>query len=95
MPTERQRSFRERITTDPQVMVGKPVVKGTRVPVEHVIQHLAGTPDVEDVLQAYPHLTPEDIKACLAYAHATLVADYRRRRRAARERMPEAQLTHG
>lgn len=61
----------ERITTDPQIMAGKPVVKGTRIPVERVIQHLAENPDVSDVFAAFPHLTIEDVKACLAYAHAS------------------------
>jgi uncharacterized protein (DUF433 family) len=54
-------------------MVGKPVVKGTRIPVERVIKHLADNPDVNDVFAAFPHLTLEDVKACLAYAHACSV----------------------
>ena len=53
-------------------MAGKPVVKGTRVPVERVIQHLADNPDVNDLFQAFPHLTMEDVQACLAYAHVAL-----------------------
>ena len=48
-------------------MVGKPVVKGTRIPVERVIQHLAENPDLDDLFQAFPHLTLEDVKACLVY----------------------------
>ena len=48
-------------------MVGKPVVKGTRIPVERVIQHLAENPDLDDLFQAFPHLILEDVKACLAY----------------------------
>lgn len=80
----------ERITTDPQIMAGKPVVKGTRIPVERVIQHLAENPDVSDVFAAFPHLTIEDVKACLAYAHATLEGD---RKRAGRTRAVHAQPT--
>ena len=53
-------------------MIGKPVVKGTRTPVERVIRHLAENPDLRDLLQAFPHLTVEDATACLAYAHAQL-----------------------
>ncbi len=67
-----QRTYQERITQDPEVMVGKPVVRGTRIPVERVIQHLAETPDIEDLFAAYPELTIEDVKACLEYAHDTL-----------------------
>ena len=62
----------DRIIQDPAIMVGKPVVKGTRIPVERVIQHLAENPDLDDLFQAFPHLTLDDVKACLAYAHATL-----------------------
>ncbi len=65
-------TYKDRIVTDPEVMVGKPVVKGTRIPVERVIQHLADNPDVDDLLEAFPHLTIEDVQACLAYAHDRL-----------------------
>ncbi len=64
-----------RIVRNPDVMVGKPVVKGTRIPVERVIQHLAYTPDFADVFAAFPELTIEDVQACLAYASAA-VAEY-------------------
>jgi len=62
----------DRIMQDPAIMVGKPVVKGTRIPVERVIEHLAHNPDLEDLFGAYPELTIEDVKACLQYAHAAL-----------------------
>jgi uncharacterized protein (DUF433 family) len=58
----------ERIARDPAVMVGKPVVRGTRVPVELVLRQLAQSLDVGDVLEAFPHLTPDDVRACLRYA---------------------------
>ena len=63
---------KQRIIQDPNIMVGKPVVKGTRIPVELVLQHLAETPDFDDLFEAFPHLTIEDVKACLAYAHSRL-----------------------
>ncbi len=66
MKMERRRDL-DRIIQDPAIMVGKPVVKGTRIPVERVIQHLAENPDLDDLFQAFPHLTLEDVKACLAY----------------------------
>lgn len=52
--------------------MGKPVVRGTRIPVERVIAHLARNPDLTDLFEAYPELTTEDVKACLEYAHAAL-----------------------
>ena len=66
---EKQHMYKDRITTNPVVMVGKPVVKGTRIPVERVVAHLANNPDLTDLFAAYPELTVEDVKACLAYAH--------------------------
>jgi uncharacterized protein (DUF433 family) len=57
---------------DPEIMGGKPVVKGTRIPVERVIAHLAHHPDLNDLFAAYPELPVEDVKACLACAHAAL-----------------------
>jgi uncharacterized protein (DUF433 family) len=63
-------SYGDRIVVDPQILVGKPVVKGTRISVELVLGHLAENPDVQDLFAAYPHLSIEDVKACLAYASA-------------------------
>ena len=59
---------RNRIVTDPRIMVGKPVVRGTRIPVERVLQHLEETLDIEDLFRAYPRLTADDVRACLGYA---------------------------
>jgi uncharacterized protein (DUF433 family) len=64
-----QQTYKDRITSNPAVMVGKPVVKGTRIPVEQVVAHLANNPDLADLFAAYPDLTIDDVKACLAYAH--------------------------
>jgi uncharacterized protein (DUF433 family) len=55
----------DRITINPHIMVGKPVVKGTRIPVEKVVAHLANNPDLEDLFAAYPELTIADVKAGL------------------------------
>jgi uncharacterized protein (DUF433 family) len=60
------------ITGDPDVMVGKPVIEDTRMPVDLVIAKLAANPDLDEFLADYPHLTLEQVKACLRYA-ATLV----------------------
>ena len=67
MTTER-RNYKDRIITDPEIMVGKPVVKGTRIPVEAVLARLAENLDVQELFAAYPRLTLEDVKACLAFA---------------------------
>jgi uncharacterized protein (DUF433 family) len=67
--TEEKQTYQDRITTNPQIMVGKPVVKGTRIPVERVVAHLANNPDLTDLFAAYPDLTIDDVKACLQYAH--------------------------
>lgn len=76
MATDR-RAYMDRIHQDPEIMAGKPVVKGTRIPVERVIAHLAETPNLDDLFAAFPHLTVEDVQACLAYAHARLVKSRR------------------
>lgn len=67
MDTEYPR-YRDRIVIDPEIMVGKPVVRGTRIPVELVLKRLAQNPDLDALREAYPRLTVEDIKACLEYA---------------------------
>jgi uncharacterized protein (DUF433 family) len=66
---DEQHTYKDRITTNPDIMVGKPVVKGTRIPVERVVAHLANNPDLADLFAAYPDLTIADVKACLTYAH--------------------------
>lgn len=64
--------WQDRIVVDPDVLVGKPVIKGTRIAVEFVIDLLAqGWPD-EEVLRNYPGLIQDDIHACLAYARDLL-----------------------
>jgi uncharacterized protein (DUF433 family) len=69
---QEQPDCRDRITADLAVMVGKPEVRGTCIPVERIIQHLAENPDLDDLVAAFPHLTRADFQACLAYAHAVL-----------------------
>jgi uncharacterized protein (DUF433 family) len=61
----------ERISVDPTVCHGKPVVKGTRVMVWQIIGFLAAGDSVEEVLKEYPQLSPEDVRACLAFAAET------------------------
>lgn len=61
-------NWQDRITADPKILVGKTVVKGTRISVELVIDLLAAGWTQEQILDSYPNLTAEDIRACLAYA---------------------------
>lgn len=57
-----------RITIDPKIMVGKPVIKGTRLTVERILGLLAQGMSIDDILVEYNKLTKEDIFACLAFA---------------------------
>jgi uncharacterized protein (DUF433 family) len=66
--------YGDRIIQDPHILVGKPVVRGTRIPVELVLGHLAANPDLADLFAAYPRLTIEDVQACLAYAETVVKA---------------------
>lgn len=58
----------DRIEVDPTVMTGKPVIKGTRIPVELILRKLAEGATGEDLFDAYPRLTREDLQAALRYA---------------------------
>ncbi len=65
-------NWKDRIVIDPHILVGKPIVKGTRLAVEFIVDLLAqGWPELE-IIRNYPGLTHEDIQACLAYASALL-----------------------
>jgi uncharacterized protein (DUF433 family) len=68
-------SWQDRIVVDPAVLTGKPVVKGTRLAVEFVIDLLAQGWSEGDLLKNYPRLTREDILACLGYASERLRAE--------------------
>ena len=65
----------ERTEIHPEVMMGKPVVKGTRVPVELLLRKLSEGSSVAELSEAYPHLVEEDIDAALAYAAAAVALD--------------------
>lgn len=63
------------ITTDPDVALGKPVVAGTRITVEHILERLGAGETVEQLLQAHPRLTPDGIQAALRYAADVMRSD--------------------
>jgi uncharacterized protein (DUF433 family) len=67
----------DRIVRDPKIMVGKPTVRGTRIPVATVLGHLSGTLDFADLFEAHPSLTREDVMAVLDYARRAVEADSR------------------
>lgn len=58
----------ERITVNPEIFNGKPIIRGRRLAVEHILGMMAAGDDAETILEGYPWLEPEDIQACLLYA---------------------------
>jgi uncharacterized protein (DUF433 family) len=68
-------SWRDRIELDPEVLVGKPVVRGTRLAVEFVLEMLASGVSEQEVLSNYPRLTRSDILACVAYAAESIKSE--------------------
>ncbi len=68
-------NWRERIVLDPAVMAGKPVIRGTRIPVELVVRMLAQGVSEQDIRAEYPRLQPEDVRAALAYAASVLAQE--------------------
>ena len=64
-----------RITVNPEVFGGKPIIRGLRISVETVMSLLAQGETVDGILEDYPDLEREDILACLAYAHAVIAND--------------------
>jgi uncharacterized protein (DUF433 family) len=72
---EDEMDWQHRITVDPKVLVGKPVIKGTRIAVEFVVDLLAHGWTAAQILEEYDHLTAQDIQACLAYASEVLKSE--------------------
>ena len=70
-----EQRFLDRIACDPLIMVGKPVIRGTRLTVEYILNLLAHDSTVQEILDEYAGLTREDIQACLAYASDVLKAE--------------------
>jgi uncharacterized protein (DUF433 family) len=59
--------WRDRIVSDPAILVGKPTIKGTRISVELILDRLADGWSVEEIVDSYPHVTREDVLAALAF----------------------------
>ncbi|HEX8228056.1 MAG TPA: DUF433 domain-containing protein [Chloroflexia bacterium] len=62
--------YESRIVVDPEILAGKPVIRGTRIPVDLVLKRLSQDLDLQALFASYPRLTEEDVKACLEYAGA-------------------------
>jgi uncharacterized protein (DUF433 family) len=62
----------ERVEIDPKICNGKPVIKGTRIPISVILERIAEGESWDDILAGYPELTKEDIHAVLRYARASL-----------------------
>ena len=69
------RDYREMVVSDPGVMMGKPVIAGTRITVELILEKLAAGETVEQLLEAHPRLNEEAVRAALAFAADDLRAD--------------------
>lgn len=67
--------FLSRITVRPEIFGGKPIIRDMRIAVEHVLGMLAAGDSAEVILSEYPELTPEDIQACLLFAHRALAGE--------------------
>lgn len=76
-----------RITVDPGIFGGKPIIRGLRIAVEHVLGMLAAGDSPEKLLAEYPFLEPADIQACIAYAHRSLSGEH------VHERIAQAKAT--
>ena len=65
----------KRITVNPNIFAGKPIIRGMRISVELILGLLAQGETAESLLDDYPDLEPKDIQVCLAYAHAVIAQD--------------------
>ncbi len=65
----------ERIVVNPKIMVGKPIIRGTRIPVDAIIKRLADGMSISEILEEYPNLTEEDIRAALRYVSEVVAGE--------------------
>ena len=70
--TELEQNLLHRIIANPGIFGGKPIIRGMRISVELVLALLAQGASFEEIQADYPHLEPDDIRACIAYAHAVI-----------------------
>lgn len=72
----RETELLNRITVRPDVFGGKPIIRDMRIAVEHVLANLAAGETVENILEDYPFLESDDIRACLLFAHRSLAGEH-------------------
>ena len=65
-------NYRQRIVSDHKTMLGKPIIKGTRVTVEHILKKLSAGDTVKDILLSYPHITKADVMVAIDYAASVI-----------------------
>lgn len=70
-----EKGFMKRIMVDPKIMVGKPIIKGTRITVEAIVRRVAQGMTFDKILEDYPYITKEDIKAALFYAQSLVAGE--------------------
>lgn len=73
--TDTERDLLKRITANPEIFGGKPIIRDMRISVELILSLLAQGETTEAILHDYPDLEPDDIRACVAYAHAVIARD--------------------
>ena len=66
----------QRITVCPEIFGGKPIIRDMRIAVEHIMGKLASGDKAETILREYPFLEPEDIQACLLFAHRSMTGEH-------------------
>jgi uncharacterized protein (DUF433 family) len=72
MKNPMQLNYKDYITSNPAVMLGKPVIKGTRITVELIMEKIANDISIDEILIAYPHITRKQVLACVQYALETI-----------------------
>ena len=65
-----------KIISDPNIMMGKPIIAGTRITVEHILEQLAGGRTIDQILEAHPHITREQVQAAINYAAESVRIDH-------------------
>ena len=68
-------NMEERIVVNPKIMVGKPIIKGTRIPVDAILKRLADGMSISDILEEYPNISEEDIRAALIYVSQVIAGE--------------------
>lgn len=68
-------NWRDHIHSDPEILGGKPVIRGTRISVELILEYLSEGASTAEVLEGYDHLTEADIRAAIAFTHDLLVKE--------------------